>query len=94
MGLNMDVLLIRAAEKMQSATASGWQQARDLTSEGIKRLYGGPLEVHRRFVLLICPTLFALKLFTRIHCIEEVLSLLHLCPWKGGFCCFEDCRKC
>ena len=42
-----DSLLVhgRAAERMQSATVSGWQQARDLTSEGLKRLTGGPLEV-------------------------------------------------
>ena len=35
----------RAAEKVQTATAQGWQQARELTTEGMKRFYGGPLAV-------------------------------------------------
>lgn len=47
------IIVCRAAEKMQTATASGWQQARDLTSEGIKRLYGGPLEVCQSLSLQI-----------------------------------------
>ena len=55
---------------MQSATASGWQQARDLTSEGIKRLYGGPLEVRHN----TSPTFL---LFSTNHrtCDPEPLSL-------------------
>ena len=40
----------RAAERVQTATAQGWQQAHDLTAEGMKRLAGGPLAV--------CPSLY------------------------------------